>query len=200
MDTPGGLDTSMREIIRDILASPVPIITYVSPERARAASAGTYILYASHVAAMAPGTNLGAATPVQVGGGGLPFGGSDKDEDKDGEREDKPRQPRNASRSQGRSRTPSPTSFAGRTARPQCRVGREGGARSGQPVVVGGAGAKCHRLVADDLEDVLAQADGLRVSAGGEEIVLETRGIAIEHVEPDWRTGCSAPSPIPTWR
>jgi membrane-bound serine protease (ClpP class) len=188
MDTPGGLVTSMREIVRAILASEIPVITYVSPSGARATSAGTYILYASHVAAMAPGTHVGSATPVQVGGGGLPFGRGDEDKDEDGDDEDKPRQPANASEAKAiEDAVAYITSLAemrGRNAEWAEKAVREAASLSSSAALA----QDVIDFTATSLEDVLDKADGMQVSAGGEEIVLETRGIAIEHVEPDLRT------------
>ena len=69
LDTPGGLERSMRSVVRDLLNAPIPVIVYVSPTGARAASAGAFITLAAHIAAMAPATNIGAASPVMLGGG-----------------------------------------------------------------------------------------------------------------------------------
>jgi membrane-bound serine protease (ClpP class) len=200
MDTPGGLDTSMREIIRAILASPVPVAAYVAPAGARAASAGTYITYACAIAAMAPGTNLGAATPIQLGGLPLLPGG----------------QPEKSSGTKGDQGKETPG------------TGKEDGAAAGEPAdtetrkIINDAVAYIRSLaelngrnadwaveavrkavslpafealnhhvidvIADDIPDLLRKIDGTTVTVAGKAEQLVTAGLEIVTVVPDWRT------------
>ncbi|WP_233472733.1 NfeD family protein [Cupriavidus respiraculi] len=183
MDTPGGLDPSMRQIIQAILASPVPVATYVSPGGARAASAGTYILYASHVAAMAPGTNLGAATPVRVGAGG-PERGDDAPASRPGA--SAPAAQDAMARKQVHDATAYIRGLAqmrGRNADWAERAVREAVSLPADEA----AAQKVIDVVAPDLPALLRAIDGRRVSVAGAERELRTAGAPIVEVEPDWR-------------
>lgn len=189
MDTPGGLDTSMRDIIRAILDSPVPVASFVSPSGARAASAGTYILYASHIAAMAPGTNLGAATPIAIGGG--LFGG-DEEGDKDGsggaDRPSGTKQPANAGEAKmindAVAYIRGLAELRNRNADWAERAVREAASLSSSAAVR----EKVIDFTAATIGDLLKQAHGRTVRVGQADIRLDTAGLAVEDVLPDWRT------------
>ncbi len=190
MDTPGGLDTSMRDIIRAILASPVPVASFVAPSGARAASAGTYILYASHLAAMAPGTNLGAATPIAIGGGGFPFGGDEgTDEQKENEEggENAPA-PRNAAEAKAVNDAVAYirglAELRGRNVEWAEKAVREAASLSSSAALREGV----IDLMAANLGELLAKADGRTVRLGEEDTTLKTAGLAVEELEPNWRT------------
>lgn len=193
MDTPGGLDSAMRDIIQAILGSSAPVVTYVTPQGARAASAGTYILYASHVAAMAPATNLGAATPVSIGGNGgptQPAGGEDPDDDAgDSADDDKPE----AAPSTAMERKVINDAIAyirglaerrGRNAEWAEDAVRTAASLSATAALE----ANVIDIVASDLNDLLQQLDGREVKVNGETVVLKTAGLLVERIEPDWRT------------
>jgi len=186
LDTPGGLSSSMREIIRDILESPVPVITYVSPSGARAASAGTYITYASHVAAMAPSTHLGAATPVQIGGGGLLPGGKKEDDGKDEKKDGK--SPSNAMEAKtvndAVAYIRSLAQLRGRNVGWAEKAVREAATLTAQEA----RDQKVVDLVADDLADLLQKADGRTVQIDHRDVTLHTRGLTVATFEPNWRT------------
>ena len=177
LDTPGGLSSSMREIIHDILGSPVPVIAYVAPSGARAASAGTYILYASHLAAMAPSTHLGAATPVALGGG--LFGSDKKDDKKDAKSAEEAKAVNDAI-----AYIRSLAQLRGRNAEWAEKAVREAATLTNSE-------AKEQRVIeltADSLTDLLQQADGRNVRLGSRELTLATRGLKTETVARDWRS------------
>ena len=190
MDTPGGLDTSMRDIIKAILASPVPVVSYVAPSGARAASAGTYILYASHVAAMAPATNLGAATPISIGGepGTPPANPSD-----DKQQDKKQKSPEEIPAGTASERKAVNDAVAYIRSLAQLR-GRN--AAWAETAVRGAASLSANDaleqhvidIVAKDVPDLLQQLQGRKVKAADQELVLDTRGLTVRSVVPDWRT------------
>ena len=186
MDTPGGLDTAMRDIIQEILVSPVPVATYVTPGGARAASAGTYILYASHLSAMAPGTNLGAATPVAIGG--IP----DTDEllkKKTGDDEDGA-QPADSKDAMEHKRINDAAAYLRSLAQMRGRnvewaelAVREAASLPAVEALAQGV----IDIVAIDIRDLLEQAQGRPVTVAGVEQVLDVVGLPLQVIEPDWR-------------
>ena len=186
MDTPGGLDTSMREIIRAILSSNVPVASYVSPSGARAASAGTYISYASHVAAMAPGTNLGAATPVAIGGigGGEDKEKADKSDGKAGDGKAAPPTLEIKAMNDAIAYIRSLAELRGRNAEWAERAVREAASLSSMDAVA----QDVVDFIAPDIESLLRQADGRRVSVAGMQTTLSTTGLTPRELAPDWRT------------
>jgi membrane-bound serine protease (ClpP class) len=204
MDTPGGLDTSMRDIIRAILASPVPVVTYVAPSGARAASAGTYILYASHVAAMAPATNLGAATPVSIGGepetpsAPIPPP-ADKPADKGAGEGSAPQG------APGTAMERKVVNDAAAYIRGLAEL-RGRNAEWAEQAVRGAASLtataalqeKVIDLVARDLPDLLTSLDGREVHLADRTVKLATHDLAVVQVKPDWRTRLLAVITNPT--
>lgn len=187
MDTPGGFDHSMRDIIRHILSSPVPVISYVAPGGSRAASAGTYILYASHVAAMAPTTNLGAATPIKVGGlPGMPEQEPESPEKKEG-KEEKPVPKDTLERKMVNDAVAYITALAtrhGRNAEWAEQAVREAVSLNADEALALGV----IDLMAANLEELLEKVDGREVVMEEGRITLATADLEVELFEPDWRT------------
>jgi len=188
MDTPGGLDSAMREMIQAVLASPVPVVIYVSPSGARAASAGTYLLYASHVAAMAPATNLGAATPIQIGGAQPSEPKEEQGRDAQGKDAQTPHQPENASE---RKAVNDAVSLIRGLAELRDRNADWGEAAVRQAVSLTARAAleqKVIDVVATDLQDLLRQLDGRQVKTRYGVVQLATKDLVSEEFKADWRT------------
>lgn len=204
VDTPGGLDTAMRDIIRAILASRVPVVSYVSPPGARAASAGTYILYASHIAAMAPATNLGAATPVSLGGESptpekTPAPDNAPQNDKAPHNDKAPQADRTPPNGHdvflpGSAMERKVVNDAVAYIRGLAEL-RGRNADWAEQAVRGAASLSATAalqqnvvdVVARDLPDLLEQIDGREVRIADKPTRLATRGLTITSVKPDWR-------------
>jgi membrane-bound serine protease (ClpP class) len=188
MDTPGGLDTSMRAIIKAILASPLPVASYVAPSGARAASAGTYILYASHIAAMAPGTNLGAATPVAIGMPGAPSSKPADEEKKPKGEEGKQESPADAMSAKqindASAYIRGLAQLRGRNVEWAEQAVRQASSLSAEEALQ----LKVVDYLARDLADLLRQLDGKVIAAANMDVRLQTIGAPLISLEPDWRT------------
>ena len=215
LDTPGGLDSAMRDIIRAILASPVPVVSYVTPPGARAASAGTYILYASHVAAMAPATNLGAATPVSIGGEPepgsppVPTPGANPAQD----RNDKAPAASPPAPGGGAAPPSLPGSAMERKVVNDAVAYIRGLAEErgrnvewAEQAVRGAASLsataalqqKVIDVIARDLPELLTRIDGREVRLGNRTVKLATAGLTVVRMKPDWRTQLLAVITNPT--
>jgi membrane-bound serine protease (ClpP class) len=188
LDTPGGLVSSTREIVSAVLASKVPVAVYVAPSGARAASAGTYIVYAAHIAAMAPGTHIGAATPVSLGAPpGLPGTPEPKEAPKD-ERKEEDKSPATANERKSLNdavaylRTLA--QLRGRNADFAEQAVRTAATMTAREAL----DARVIEIVADSIAELLTSIDGRSVSIEGEQRRLSAKDIPIETLAPDWRT------------
>jgi len=181
LDTPGGLVSATRDIIQEMVGAPVPIVVYVAPTGARAASAGTFIVYASHVAAMAPGTNLGAATPVSMGGvPGLP--GQPKD--KEGEKEQAKSAPEQKAINDVVAMLRSLAQLRGRNVEFAEKAVREAATLTADEAVK----QNVVDVMANDLNELIAAIDGRTVKVGNTEHTIASKGATATAIEPDWRT------------
>jgi membrane-bound serine protease (ClpP class) len=190
IDTPGGLDTSMRAMIKDILAAPLPVAMYVAPSGARAASAGTYLMYASHIAAMAPATNLGAATPVAIGGPG-----PDKPDEKPRDRKDDKTSDKatDAPPSDAMSRKAISDATAYIRSLAQLRGRNVEWAEKAVREAVSLPAEEAVKMnvidfVAADLDDLLRKVNGRTLEIQGVKRTLHTEGATVARIDPDWRS------------
>ena len=192
MDTPGGLDTAMRDIIKAILASPIPVASLVAPGGARAASAGTYILYASHIAAMAPGTNLGAATPVEIGMGGPQSEPQAPSADSDAAKAGKDRAaspPSKSTMTQKRIHDASAyirslAQLRGRNADWGEKAVREAASLPAEEALA----MHVVDYIAPDERALLARIQGKSVSVQGKAVTIDVAGAELSTFDPDWRS------------